>query len=101
MQIYSVFPNATKEPDEEYFEIQNTGCDPVDLNGYRIEDKSKKTFSLPSGVHLAHGEILRWYHKDSLLELNNTNESLSIFDTTGDMVDTFSYAKSTKNVAIF
>lgn len=100
MLISSVMPNTTDDTNLEYIEFRNTGCESIDIGGYMIEDAVPNPYHFPTGTHLEAQSVLRLERPTSKIVLNNTNETLTLKDGSGIVLDTFSYATSTKWVAI-
>ncbi|MDD2516083.1 MAG: lamin tail domain-containing protein [Candidatus Gracilibacteria bacterium] len=95
-----IYPNTFNDYDDEYFEITNIGFFNLDLSGFFIKDKSGKTYTFPSVSSLAGSEILKLPYVTTKIQLNNTNEELYFYDSGGVLIDSYSYATSTKGQVI-
>ncbi len=67
---------------QEYIEIINTGCSPIDLVGISLRDAANKIFTFTGGT-LVSGGIRRVLRPESKIILNNTDEKLDILDSHG------------------
>jgi hypothetical protein len=106
LQIVSLFPNTVDDTSLEYVDIRNTGCQDIDIWWYSFADENAvswngKPYIFPSPTPLKIHETLRIYPYDlAKIQLNNTNETLYIRDTSWIVIDTYHYSTSTKGVII-
>lgn len=70
----------------EWVEFVNTGPDPVDLSGWRIENSGGKKFIF-GAQKLGAREFLLVARSRSKLVLRNQNESLALYDARGAVAD--------------
>jgi hypothetical protein len=94
--------------DEEFIEIENFGDKSIDVATWTIADKSKeKTIGdifnkdqdgngSKETVMINPGALLAIASSDSKIAINDSDETIEIRDPCGEIVDTFSYEKSTK-----
>jgi len=70
----------------EYISLSNNGTTTVSLTGWQLKDKSGKAFGL-SGYSVPAGKELRLFSSATKITLNNSDEAVSLFDSTGSLVD--------------
>ncbi len=85
--IKEFFPNPIG-PDKagEYITLFNDGDATVLLTGWQVKDKSGKSFSLSSYAIAPKSELVL-FSSATKLSLNNSDEVISLFDSTGLLVD--------------
>ena len=94
--ISEVLPNTENDALLEYISLKNVSCVSEDISGYTLSDASGKVFVLPTNSLLGPGSLLSYYRSETKISLNNEDESLFLRDSTGQLVDTFSYVTSVK-----
>lgn len=86
--LNEIFPNPVNESDE-YIELFNTTSSEVSLSGWIVADKVK-TYTISGNIQ-ANGFLV--INKSiSGLELNNSNEEITLKDSSNNLIDSFSYA---------
>ncbi len=100
IRIVSIFPNTVDDANLEYIDIRNTGCSSIDIGSYILEDASGKQYIFPSPTIIESKANFRISRVDSKIILNNTDETLFIKNGSGTLLDTYTYANSTKWVVI-
>lgn len=102
IRINEIFPNPKAKSDSgEFIELYNFGSADADLSGWTLRDATKTgKYTFPSGTSLKASEYLVITDQAFKLSLNNTNETLSLFDTTEALIHTVSYAKTKENVSL-
>lgn len=99
---------------EEYVEIVNVGDASVDLSGWTLGDAvDARRHVFAAGQRLGAGQALVIYDRGSrphilnaitasstLLSLNNSTETITIFDATGAAIDAVSYATTREGVSL-
>lgn len=96
--LNEIFPNPKKDSDEEYVEIVNGESGPVDLYGWVIRDGSKSgKYTFKEHMEIRSGECLVVYKSQSKIALNNSAESVSLYNPKGKITSSVSYEKSRKN----
>ncbi len=73
-----ILPNTANDPQDEYIEIINTGCEDRDLTGYLLFDASSRQFDF-SGF-LGSKETLHLPYSETKIQLNNSNETLTLLN---------------------
>lgn len=97
--IYSVMPNTDDDVNQEYLDIYNSSCETIDLMGISIVDASGKKYTFTGGI-LESGNHKKVYRTESKITLNNTDETLQIFDAQGLELYQIHYTTSIKNSPI-
>lgn len=98
--LNEIFPNPENDSDEEYIELKNSGDEPADLYKWTLRDGSKNgKYAFEDHVIISPGGCFAVYKSQSKLSLNNSNESVSIFDPQDSLVSSISYEKSQKDAS--
>jgi hypothetical protein len=96
--LNEILPNPKSGSDGEYIEIANSGSEPVDLRGWKIKDASKsKGYQFKEYSILNPGEYLTMYQLDSKISLNNSNETVYLYDPHNELASSATFEKSSKN----
>ncbi len=96
IEINEILPNPSgKDEGEEWLEIINHSDTNIDLKNWRIGNKSKKgsfleeTIIKAGGIYTISGKYLP--------TLGNTDDTISIYNSSGQIVDTISYSDAPEN----
>ena len=102
VRFNEIFPNPSTSQDQgEYIELYNAGDTDTDLSGWKITDATKTGhFTFPSGTTLKKGGYLSITDQEFSFSLNNTHETLSLFDASNTLQDTVSYTKSSEDASL-
>lgn len=102
IRINELFPNPKEGGEKgEFIELRNLGDAAADISGFVLRDASKSgKYVLPAGSVIAANGYLAISRTESGLSLNNTDETVSLFDPSGNPVDSASYG-STKEEASY
>ncbi len=101
---YDAYGEDAANLNDEYFTLENTGTETVDLTGWSVSNEGGDTFRFPDGFTLAPGaivmihsgagsdsaEILYWDAAEPVW--NNTTDIAILYDAGGDIVDVYAYA---------
>ncbi len=99
--LNEVLANPKGDESAEFIELYNPSDGPIDITGYRLRDASKTgEYTFPPESHIAASGYLVLERTISKLSLNNTNETLSLFDATGALVDTMTYLKTKEGISL-
>ena len=91
MLIQEFLPNpAGKDANGEYILLFNDGQVAISLSGWSVKDLSGKTFKLSGKLEA--GASLKLTAMQTKINLNNTGETVSLFDAGGKLVDSLSYS---------
>jgi len=86
-----VLPNPVgQDTDGEWIKLINTGDEPINLTGWSIEDASGKKYTFNTSID-AKTELVLEYSATGIT-LNNNNETLTLFNGSGEVVDTLTYS---------
>ncbi|MCX6766602.1 MAG: lamin tail domain-containing protein [Candidatus Moranbacteria bacterium] len=98
--LNEILPNPKDGSDGEYIEIASNAAEPVDLFGWHIKDASKsKGYQFKEHIILNPGEYLAIYRPDSKIALNNSGESVYLYDPKNKITSSVSYNTSQKNAS--
>jgi hypothetical protein len=93
--LNEILPNPKGGEKEEFIEILNSEQGPVDLFGWTIRDGSKTGKYIFKGhVEIDSGKYLAIYRPDSKITLNNSKESVTLYNPQGEITSSVSYDKS-------
>lgn len=79
-------PAGRDTAQNEWVELYNPGNTTIDLSGWRISNKKGKSAFL-DGFSLSPHKYLVLSRQTTKLELTNTDESVSLYDSSGKLVD--------------
>ncbi len=104
VEFFALLPNPFG-PDElwEYIEIRNTGCVSIDIWWYHLYDAANKTYIIPAGTNIWSHTNITFPYRETKISLNNsTNESITLTNPTGMVIDTESYSGTQRdNIVIY
>ena len=96
--VTEVFPNPEgPDNEEEWIELTNGGDTAVNLGNWTLADASGKTYTFPDSTIIAGGETLVLYRTTSSISLNNSNESVTLADPTGEVMSEVAFESSTED----
>lgn len=91
----------SNETADEFIELWNDSPTRADISGFIIHDDSKTgSYTFPEGTFISEQSYFVLKRAISKIALNNTEETLSLFDSTGLLVDTVYYKKSRVGVSL-
>lgn len=89
------------EEEQEFIELYNQGSDVTDIGNFILRDASKTgAYIFPAKTLLSGHDYLVVKRSLSKLSLNNSNESLSLFDASETLIDTVTYQKTKEGVSL-
>jgi DNA/RNA endonuclease YhcR with UshA esterase domain len=94
IEMSEVFPSPSGSDQAEFFELYNSGIDPVDISGWKVVLKNNDYFSFPSSTIIFPGEYRVFFKAATNLNLTSSNETVELKDSLGNTVQKMSYAKS-------
>lgn len=102
LRFNEIFPNPSAKGDQgEFIELHNFGNTPLDISGWSIHDATKTgKYTFPTSTIVQAGVYLVISDQEFTFSLNNTDETLSLFDTTDAIIDTMQYEKTKENVSL-
>lgn len=84
----------------EFIELLSSESSETDISGWTIRDASKTgKYAFPAGTILPPQSFFVLSRSVSKISLNNSDETLSLYDTLGALVDTVTYEKSKEGVS--
>lgn len=94
--ITEVYPSP-ESGDEEWIEIFNNDSSSINLKNYVVEEKTSTGItnrkSLLPDVTIAPSEYYVIYEEDLTVSLNNSGDSIYLFDINGNQINKFSYTQ--------
>ncbi len=98
IRFSEIMPNPEGDDEDlEWIEVENVSDEPLKLVGLKLEDKTSES-TLPEKTISAKGFVV--YQKPEFsLTLNNSSETLRLFDALGDEIDSVSYEDSEEGVS--
>lgn len=109
-------PAAVTDGNGEWFELFNRRAETVDIRGWRIEDESGRTHSIPdsnpllipAGAFLVLGNNgdssinggVTVAHQYTAITLNNGGDTLMVFDVSGEEIDRVDYGTASFTVPV-
>lgn len=99
LRLSELYPKTTgNDVTEEFIELINDGLNPVDLQGWSIEDASGKRFRSTS-TNIAPGSFVTLPRSLTSIALNNTGDTVRLVAPDGSIVDEQSYDTSKRGEA--
>ncbi len=100
--INEVLPNPKEKDDTgEFIELYNPGTELIDLSGWEIHDASLTgKYIFPGGRSIPPLNHLVITDQEFSLSLNNSNETLSLYDKEGRLVHRVQYEKTKEGVSL-
>lgn len=102
IRINEVFPNPDTKGDlGEFIELYNYGDTTIDLSNWIIHDATKTgKYVFPNGTTLAPQAFIIITDQDFTFSLNNSNETLTLSNATGTILQNVSYTKTKEGVSL-
>jgi len=97
IKINEVYPNP-QEDEQEFIELCNKGNVSATLSGWKLAD-TKKVIGLPE-VTLVSRECHSFDAKTTKITLNNSNETIYLYNPAGEVADKLTYASSAKGQSL-
>ncbi|NDK09455.1 lamin tail domain-containing protein [Candidatus Gracilibacteria bacterium] len=95
-EIAEVFPNTLDDKNLEYVTIKNNYQESKSLSGYTLEDISGKQYIFGAEDILEAGERKSFFRTVTKIILNNTKETIFLYDGEYKLVDSVYYENSEK-----
>jgi hypothetical protein len=98
--LNEIFPNPKKDSSEEYIEIKNESGESVDLYRWTLRDGSKTgKYIFKNHTIVEPGKYFAIYKSQSKLSLNNSSETVYLYDPRNNLASNISYDKSQKDAS--
>jgi len=95
--VNELLPNPNDEFDEEFIELKNTGNVTVNLEGWKLQDQSGRTFQIENTI-LGPNQFIVFENSESKIFLNNKNgESLMLIWPNNQVAQTVTYTADAKS----
>ena len=84
----------------EFIELINDGATEVDISGFTLHDASKTgSYTFPKGTVIKEKDFFVLRRSVSKLSLNNSDETLSLFDASASLIDSVRYEKTKEGIS--
>jgi hypothetical protein len=94
LSIRSILPDpATSDEENEEVTIRNNGSLPVNLIGWKLRDKSGRTWTLDKVGVMAAGKEMPIRRGGEAMALNNDGDIVELIDPKGKIIDRMPYGK--------
>lgn len=94
VKISAIFPNPeTNAKKNEFVELQNLGCEPVDLSKFALKKEATKNPIFLNG-ELKPGESKKFYRDNGGLTLKDDDDTIFLVNADGDVIDEVQYTKN-------
>ena len=102
IRINEIFPDPDAPQDAgEYIELYHSSDTSLNISGWKITDATKTGHMLfPAGTIIKGGGYPVITDQDFTFSLNNSHETISLFDASDTLQDTVSYNKSTEGASL-
>ena len=101
VKISAIFPNPeTDAKSNEFIELQNLGCESVDLSEYFLKKQETKNPTPLAGT-LAPGESRKFYRANVGLVLKDDDDTISLVSKDGEIIDKYNIPKIMPKREIF
>jgi hypothetical protein len=102
IRINEIFPNPEAKNDAgEFIELYNFGTEPVDISSWILRDASKTgKYVFPDKTIITASAYFVVSDQDFKLSLNNSNETISLFDKDNKLIDSAHYEKTKNGVSL-
>jgi len=102
IRLNEILPNpSTTESTDEFIELYNAGDTAVDLAGWILGDASTATYTIVGtdfdSTTIAAGDYFTVYRAQSKLALNNSGDSVELYQPDQNLLDSVTYAESAKD----
>ena len=101
--INEVFPNPSDDNDaSEWIELFNNSTSSINISGYVLDDidGGSKEYIIPDVVIEPHSFYLI-AKENSKIGLNNSQDSIRLFNNSSQLLDSFSYVNASENFGLF
>ena len=94
--LNEIYPNPPgSEEDEEYVELYNPTDGEINLSGWTLDDETdggSSPYVIPEGNTIAAKGYKTFKKADTKISLNNSGDTVGIFDNNGGTMDSFTYS---------
>lgn len=96
-------PSGPSNEDTEWIELYNASPSTVDLSGWKLDDidnGGSSPYVIASGMSIPASGFLYFEKSQTNVGLNNTGDTVRLIDSSGSVVDNYSYSSTTEDVSI-
>jgi len=98
VKITEIFPNPEGSEEAEFIELWNNQDKSISLNGWKLSDISKVVTL--KDIILVPGEYKAIYRTTTKIALNNSSETVYLYDNNGNLIDEISYASTIEGYSL-
>lgn len=101
LRIQNLLPNPEgTDTNKESLTIQNIGNTNINIQNLIIKDLSKSQQKISESIVIPANQTYEFAGKNLKISLNNSNETIFLIAPSGEIIDQFSYEKSTEGQSI-
>jgi len=99
--ISEIFPNPANSQLFEFIELQNTTNEEISLAGFFLDDgeNGSKPYLFPKGTVIGPLDYVAYFHSDTNIILNNSDDAVRLFSPSKAVIDEVSYIDTIKGSA--
>ncbi len=98
IKISEIYPNPATAGESEFIELWNSGHQTISLEGWKLGDSAKITTL--GKISLVPGEFYALYDNTTKISLNNTKETIALYDANGRLIDKIDYSLTVKGQSL-
>ena len=100
LRLSAFYPNTGgNDLTDEYIEIENTGDQPVVLDGWKIVDAGGTKFTFTKDTQIAAYTFHRLLRPETKISLNNDSDTVTLIAPDGSIIDTQTYEQAKSQFA--
>jgi DNA/RNA endonuclease YhcR with UshA esterase domain len=91
--INEFLPNPEGSDEKEWIELKNISNEEINLSGWQIDDSEggSRSHTIPEGTLINPNGFLLLERQKTKIALNNTTDSVRLFNNTGDLISQIDY----------
>lgn len=95
-------PSGPSSEDTEWIELYNSDSTSIDISNWKLDDEEggSSPYSIASGSSIPAGGFLVFEKSTTNVALNNTGDTVRLFNANGDIVDNHAYSNTTEDQSI-
>lgn len=102
IRLNEILPNPKAKSDAgEFIELYNFGTEPADISGWILRDATKTgKYIFPPGTIIAAAAYFVITDQSFKLSINNSNETIALFDSSNTFIDSVQYTATKEDVSL-
>lgn len=95
-------PSGPSSEDTEWIELYNSDSAPMDITGWTLDDEEGGTspYTIASGSSIPAAGFLVFEKSQTGIGLNNSGDSVRLFDASNSLKDSYTYTSASDNISI-